>query len=92
MDGSDGMSGSDKDGSQSGSAEAGGMKKSVTETGSKGMSGMDDDDDDLDEDAESQEDSQEEDEDLGDLPEEGEVREELIRAIADEFREYQTLQ
>jgi len=30
--------------------------------------------------------------DLADLPEEGEVREELIRAINDEFREYETLQ
>jgi len=30
--------------------------------------------------------------DLHDLPEEGEVREELIRAITDEFREYETLQ
>ena len=26
------------------------------------------------------------------MPEEGEVREELIRAITDEFREYETLQ
>jgi len=30
--------------------------------------------------------------DLADLPEEGEVREELLRAINDEFREYETLQ
>jgi len=52
-----------------------------------------DDDGSVDEDSgTAEEDSQEEEEDLGDLPEEGEVREELVRAIADEFKEYQTLQ
>lgn len=55
------------------------------------MSGMDDDDD-LDEDEGSEEsENEEEEDDLGDLPEEGEVRDELNRAILDEHREYLTL-
>ena len=59
---------------------------------SSGMaSGMDSPEE---EESESEQDGDEEEgqDDLHDLPEEGEVKEELVRAITDEFREYETLQ
>lgn len=91
MDGSD-MDGSDKEGSAGGSSDAEGkIKKSQTETGSKGASGMDDEEMSGSEGMSGEDDSEENDEGLDDLPEEGEVKDELIRAIADEHREYQTL-
>merc|ERR1711957_1010921 len=81
--------GSSKKGSDSGNSSQK-NSKGGSATKSSGMSGADSQDE---EESESEQDNMESEgqDDLHDLPEEGEVREELMRAITDEYREYQTL-
>lgn len=87
------MSGEDSEGkSKVGSgSESGGM--SGSKASKMQSSGPGESQDSQEESNESEEEVESEDQDdLHDLPEEGEVREELIRAITDEFREYENLQ
>jgi len=86
MDGSEGGEGSHSDSNASGSgtkSKAGsGMKGSQT-----GQSGDGDEESDL-ENSDDEEEESEVQDDLHELPDEGEVREELIRAIMDELAEF----
>ena len=88
------MGGTDDEGSSKKGSDSGNSSQKNSKGGSamksSGMSGADSQDE---EESESEQDNMESEgqDDLHDLPEEGEVREELMRAITDEYREYQTL-
>lgn len=89
MDGSEGAEGSHSDSGASGSGSKG--KTSGMKGSSAGQSGEGEDDSDLENSDEDEEESEVQD-DLHELPDEQEVRDELIRAIMDEDAEFRTLQ